>query len=147
MRTQIAPTVRAGADFATPAFWQRRGKVDMRVCIVRLDNDKVRTCEKCNCQPLEIDHYGQRLIGCLDCNRWSWERRKRLFMELPEEDLHSLRDRVTGSSADTRVNRVCRPRGKLTMPRRGVRRLALLTLAFFWGGDGRAGFRAHGPSA
>jgi hypothetical protein len=38
------------------------------------------------------DHYGQRLIGCIDCNRWSWEGSKHLFMELVEEDLLALRD-------------------------------------------------------
>jgi hypothetical protein len=43
---------------------------------------------------IEIDHYGQRLIGCVDCNRWSWEGSKRLFMQLPEEDLQALRDRL-----------------------------------------------------
>ena len=63
-----------------------------RVCIVRLDNDEVGKCEKCNRRPLEIDHYGQRLIGCIDCNRWSWEGSKDLFMELVEEDLLALRD-------------------------------------------------------
>jgi hypothetical protein len=63
-----------------------------RVCIVRLDNDEVGKCEKCNRRPLEIDHYGQRLIGCIDCNRWSWEGSKHLFMELVEEDLLALRD-------------------------------------------------------
>jgi hypothetical protein len=44
---------------------------------------------------IEIDHYGERLIGCIDCNRWSWQGSKRLLMELPEEDLHALRERGT----------------------------------------------------
>jgi hypothetical protein len=62
---------------------------------VRLDNNEIGTCQKCNRQLIQIDHYGQRLIGCIDCNRWSWEGSKRLFMELPDEDLQALRDKVT----------------------------------------------------
>src|SRR5215472_9038300 len=23
---------------------------------------------------IEIDHYGERLVGCVECNRWSWRR-------------------------------------------------------------------------
>jgi hypothetical protein len=57
-----------------------------------LDNADLGTCQKCNHQLIEIDHYGQRLIGCMGCNRWSWEGSKRLFMELPEDDLQALRD-------------------------------------------------------
>jgi hypothetical protein len=60
-----------------------------------LDNNEFNTCQNCDRQIIEIDHYGQRLIGCLDCNRWSWEGSKRLFMELPEQDLQDLRERVT----------------------------------------------------
>jgi hypothetical protein len=61
---------------------------------VRLDNNEFNTCQNFDRQIIEIDHYGQRLIGCLDCNRWSWEGSKRLFMELPEQDLQALRERM-----------------------------------------------------
>jgi len=40
---------------------------------------------------IEIDHYGQRFIGCIECNRWGFRGSKRLFMELPEEELEALR--------------------------------------------------------
>jgi hypothetical protein len=40
---------------------------------------------------IEIDHYGQRFIGCIECNRWGFRGCKRLFMELPEEELEALR--------------------------------------------------------
>jgi hypothetical protein len=33
----------------------------------------------------------ERLIGCIECNRWSWRGGDRLFMELSEEDLEALR--------------------------------------------------------
>jgi hypothetical protein len=61
---------------------------------VRSADERVGTCKKCNRQLIEIDHYGERLIGCFDCNRWSWQGSKRLFMELPEEDLQALRGRL-----------------------------------------------------
>jgi hypothetical protein len=35
---------------------------------------------------IEIEHYGERLVGCIECNRWSLARCNRLFMELPEKD-------------------------------------------------------------
>ncbi len=52
------------------------------------------TCPHCHRPLIEIDHYGELLIGCVECNRWSWKGSKRLFMELPEEDLQALRDRA-----------------------------------------------------
>ena len=39
-----------------------------------------------------ILHFGDLLPT--HANRWSWEGSKRLFMELPEEDLQALRDRA-----------------------------------------------------
>jgi hypothetical protein len=56
--------------------------------------DNIEICQNCNRQVVEIDHYGERLIGCVDCNRWSWQGSKRLFMELPEEDVQALKDRL-----------------------------------------------------
>ena len=44
---------------------------------------------------IEIDPYGERLVGCIECNRWSWRGSDRLFMELPEEDIEALRELVT----------------------------------------------------
>jgi hypothetical protein len=51
---------------------------------------KVDACETCGHPLIEIDHYGEWLIGCVECNRWSWRGSNRLFMELPEEDLSAL---------------------------------------------------------
>ena len=48
------------------------------------------TCHLCHRPLIEIEHYGERLIGCIDCNRWGWEGSKDLFMALPEEDLQAL---------------------------------------------------------
>jgi len=43
---------------------------------------------------LEIDHYGERLIGCIECDRWSWPDSTHLFMALPEEDLRALKESI-----------------------------------------------------
>jgi hypothetical protein len=50
------------------------------------------TCFRCKRPLIEIDHYGERLIGCIECNRWSWRGSEGLFMELPEDDLQALRE-------------------------------------------------------
>jgi hypothetical protein len=39
-------------------------------------------CAQCDGLLIEIDHYGERLIGCINCNRWSWPRSDRMFMQL-----------------------------------------------------------------
>ena len=40
----------------------------------------------------EIDHYGERLIGCIECNRWGKHGDKTLVMEMLEDDLEALRE-------------------------------------------------------
>jgi hypothetical protein len=42
---------------------------------------------------MEIDHDGEELIGCIDCNRWGHPGDETLIMELIEEDLEALRTR------------------------------------------------------
>jgi hypothetical protein len=46
-------------------------------------------CSQCNGPLIEIDFYGERLVGCIECNRWT--RDGWLFIHLPEEDLEALR--------------------------------------------------------
>ena len=56
-------------------------------------------CSQCNGLLIEIDFYGERLVGCLDCNRWT--RDGWLFIHLPEEDLEALRsDRARETIAE-----------------------------------------------
>jgi hypothetical protein len=31
-----------------------------------------QTCPYCSGEFVEIDHYGDRLIGCAKCNKWNW---------------------------------------------------------------------------
>ena len=53
--------------------------------------EKPNRCKQCGKALIEIDHYGERLIGCIDCNRWTWPGSDEPFMELPEDDLEALR--------------------------------------------------------
>jgi hypothetical protein len=48
------------------------------------------TCSQCHRPLIEIDHFGERLIGCIECNRWGLPGSKHLFMALPEDDLQIL---------------------------------------------------------
>jgi hypothetical protein len=32
-------------------------------------------CDRCNSPLIEIDHYGERLTGCIECNNWRIDRR------------------------------------------------------------------------
>jgi hypothetical protein len=48
-------------------------------------------CLHCNRPLVKIDHYGEMLVGCIDCNRWGYPDDKTLIMELMEEDLEALR--------------------------------------------------------
>ena len=43
---------------------------------------------------IEIDRYGERLFGCIECNRWKWVGSNRPVMELAPGDLGALRARV-----------------------------------------------------
>jgi hypothetical protein len=40
---------------------------------------------------MEIDHYGEMLAGCINCNRWGHHGDDKLIMELMESDLEALR--------------------------------------------------------
>jgi hypothetical protein len=54
----------------------------------------LKDCPQCRGPLMEIDHYGERLIGCTECNRWSWRGAQRLLLELPDDDIDALRERV-----------------------------------------------------
>jgi hypothetical protein len=46
-------------------------------------------CDRCH-QLIEIDHYGERLIGCIECNRWKWRGSERVLLELKPKNLEAL---------------------------------------------------------
>jgi hypothetical protein len=47
-------------------------------------------CKQCDQPLVEIDNYGERLIGCIECNRWTWRGSKQPI-ELPVDDLEALK--------------------------------------------------------
>ena len=55
-----------------------------------MECDPVR-CFQCRGSLVEIDQYGHRLVGCVECNRWTKFGSEHLVMELPEEDIGALR--------------------------------------------------------
>jgi hypothetical protein len=46
-------------------------------------------CSQCNGLLIEIDFYGEWLVGCIECNRWT--RDGWIFIQLTEEDLEALK--------------------------------------------------------
>jgi hypothetical protein len=47
-------------------------------------------CERCGSPLKEIDHYGERLTGCLECNVWRSSKRA-FVVELLPDDIKALR--------------------------------------------------------
>jgi hypothetical protein len=52
-----------------------------------MDADRITCCDHCQQPLIEIDLYGERWIGCANCNRWGKPGDAKLVMELSEEDL------------------------------------------------------------
>jgi hypothetical protein len=50
---------------------------------------KTTVCPQCRGALIEINHYGQRLVGCVKCNHWTRLGSKHLIMQLPKEDLEA----------------------------------------------------------
>jgi len=48
-------------------------------------------CPYCRRPLIEIDYYGDRLVACIECNRWGKPDDKTLVMELLDDDLEALR--------------------------------------------------------
>jgi hypothetical protein len=47
-----------------------------------------KRCPQCEEPLIEIDHYGDRLIGCVQCNRWMGE--NTVLLHLDEADIIAL---------------------------------------------------------
>ena len=47
-------------------------------------------CPYCNRPLMKIDHYGEMLVGCIECNRWGHPGDEKLIMELMDSDLEAL---------------------------------------------------------
>ena len=44
-------------------------------------------CPSCKGPLIEIDRYGELLLGCVECNRWTWRDSETISMALPEEGI------------------------------------------------------------
>jgi hypothetical protein len=47
-------------------------------------------CSHCKRPLIEIDHYGERLIGCIECNCWQGNK-SAFVVKLSVEDFEALR--------------------------------------------------------
>jgi hypothetical protein len=47
------------------------------------------TCDRCGAPLIEIEHYGDRLTGCLACNLWRGDKSE-FIVELEVEDWEAL---------------------------------------------------------
>jgi hypothetical protein len=54
-------------------------------------SNETTACFQCRGSLIEIDNYGERLIGCVKCNRWTRFGSEHVTMQLPEEDIEALR--------------------------------------------------------
>ena len=52
--------------------------------------DDGSACDRCEQPLIEIDHYGERLTGCLECNVWNGSKSS-YVVELSIEDVAALR--------------------------------------------------------
>ena len=51
----------------------------------------MNVCPYCSGPVVKVDHYGEVLVGCIECNRWGHPGDKKLVMELMDEDVEVLR--------------------------------------------------------
>jgi len=77
----------AGASFL--AFTHRLSACSM---------SELHQCKRCSLRLVELDAYGERLRGCLGCNRWQAVTTGE-WRQLPEDDIAALRG--TGTRACT----------------------------------------------
>ena len=68
-----------------------RGELGVRVIVPDV------VCDQCQQPLIEIDLYGRRWIGCIDCNLWS-QPGDSLVRALSEEDIAAIRQRHRGDS-------------------------------------------------
>ena len=64
-----------------------------RYSLARIANQSwaVMNCPYCRRPLTQIDYFGERLVGCIDCNRWGRPSDKTLVMELLEDDLEAIK--------------------------------------------------------
>ena len=49
-------------------------------------------CSYCQQELIQIGRFGERLVGCFDCNQWTWPGVSEcVSVALPDEDIWTLR--------------------------------------------------------
>lgn len=49
-------------------------------------------CKYCKQEIIEIGRFGESLVGCYNCNRWTWPSvSESISVALPEEDIWALK--------------------------------------------------------
>ena len=61
-------------------------------------------CDRCASPLTEIDHYGERLTGCLECNCWQGSKGA-FIVELSVEDVEALRELETNGRKARSIQR------------------------------------------
>ncbi|MGH6866563.1 MAG: hypothetical protein ACREDO_10435 [Methyloceanibacter sp.] len=56
-----------------------------------MSESHILTCDHCRSPLTRIDHYGDRLDGCVSCNLWGAPGSDRLLRRLNQEDIDALR--------------------------------------------------------
>jgi len=56
---------------------------------------KLGTCAVCNGPQLEIERLGEKLVGCIECNWWTWPTSENISVTLTKDDLEALKANVT----------------------------------------------------
>ena len=59
-----------------------------------MDGLTMGICDKCGERLIEIDYYGERLTGCVACNKLGRLDDKNRVLELNEDDLAAVRERL-----------------------------------------------------
>src|SRR5262245_15282242 len=65
-------------------------KVTLLICPRKGEPDTV-DCDRCHQPLIEIDYYGEQLVGCIECNCWRGGKSEFLFY-LSVEDFQALRE-------------------------------------------------------
>jgi hypothetical protein len=61
--------------------------------LARFDGLTMGICDECGERLIEIDFYGERLTGCVECNKWGRIGDKNRVLELKEDDLSAVMER------------------------------------------------------
>ena len=56
---------------------------------------KLGTCAVCNGPQLEIERFSEQLVGCIECNWWTWPTGENICVTLTKDDLEALKANVT----------------------------------------------------